>query len=143
MLTWATLLGRRLPHPDPKVGLFGDGLNRLVYGPRALSRRRALRLSRVTGRIDDPEGMTPLLRGPTLQGETAMRAVIADALLVPGPVVASPGHPEVVRGLRARARAFGGVAPQAPIARAARVEADYPAVVVFFELEVTRSSRSA
>src|SRR5581483_11449884 len=134
------LLG--LLEADPLVRLGGDRVQRLVDRPRALLGIRPARLVRVERRVDDTKRMAPVLRGPVLEREAAVRAVVADALLVPGPVVLLLGDAELVRRLDPWRGSLDDVAPLLAAARAARVEADHVPVLVLVDVHVAVAGRS-
>src|SRR5205085_1767975 len=75
-------------------------------------------------------------RGPVIEREAAVRAVVTDALLVPGPVVPPLGDAEVVRRLGPRGSALDPVAAPPAAARAARVGAGPGPVLVPVDLHV-------
>src|SRR5581483_5464678 len=121
---------------DAPVRLLRDRLERLVDRPGALLRVRAARLVRVERRVDHAQRVPPVLRRPVLEREAAVRAVVADPLFVPGPVVLVAGDAEVVRRLGPRGGALDDVAPLLAAAGPARVEADHEPVVVLVHLHV-------
>src|SRR5205814_2544676 len=108
----------RLAEPNPLVGLGRDRLERLVDRPGALLRLRRARLVGIERGVNDAERMSPLLSGPPLEGEAAVRAVVTNSRLVPRPVVLLACYAEVVRRLGARAGSLDRVAALAAAARA-------------------------
>src|SRR5437899_1596813 len=87
--------------------------------------------------------MSPMLRGPALERDAAVRAVVTDALLVPGPVVLGLRNAELVRRLRARGGALDLVAALAAASGAARVEPDHDPVLVLLQLHVAQPAGTA
>src|SRR5581483_12190168 len=86
--------------------------------------------------------MSPVLRGPVLERVAAVRAVDADALLVPRPVVLVLQHGELVRRLRSGPSSLDRGAAVLPAARPARVEGDDEAVLVLVDLHVAVALRA-
>ncbi|MBA2555861.1 MAG: hypothetical protein H0V12_00695, partial [Chloroflexi bacterium] len=78
--------------------------------------------------------MSPALRREALQGKAAVRAVVADAFLVPGPVIASLRDAELIRSQHSRSGAFVRITTQGAATGTAGVEANLVAVVMLLEL---------
>lgn len=93
---------------DSRIGFFGNRLDRLVDGPSALW--RLIGVARVERRVHYAHRVSPPFGGQQLESEATMGAVVANPLLVPGPVMFRFGHSEVERWLRSRPGTFNRVA---------------------------------